>query len=102
MNDTICKECGLQVQWVKSGDVWQCLNTDDRSDHWDRCSQAKFARIKATGQYFETTLEAGYITPLKKSGVQMVRQTSGIKIGAKFVEPKCDCIPWIGCEICQP
>ncbi len=84
-----CKQCGLDVVWKKdpkSGHL-QCFNPDG-SVHWDRCSQARTARIKATGTPFSEKrgglLHEGYRTPFKKSG-ELLTRYEGITIqGPKF------------------
>ena len=97
---SLCKECGLEVNWTKSGRKWSCANPDG-SDHWDLCSQTKFARIKRTGEYFERGKTKGYLTEFKPSGVQLVQESSGRIKGALY-QPTGDCAeccaPW---EICS-
>lgn len=97
-----CKECGAPVKWVHVRRRWQCLNPDG-SDHWDRCSQLRFERIKREGKYFETDSgDKGYITALKKSGVQLVQQSSGVIASSRGAVSACrNCVPpWEVCETC--
>lgn len=95
-----CKQCDAPIQWVQIDGRWHCHNPDG-SDHWDRCSQLRFERIKRTGEYFETKKgDKGYRTPLKRSGVQYVQQTSGMIKGkrSKALGQCRQCVPaWETC-----
>ena len=94
---TNCKQCGLPIRWVKAAGKWSCHNPDGE-DHWDACSKARFDRISATGTAFYDELHDGYITPLKKNGIQFTRITAKDATGLKEV-PTCDnCVPpWETC-----
>lgn len=90
-----CKQCGAPVLWVKEGSKKLCHNPDG-SDHWDLCSKLRFERIKRTGEYFQTKNgDKGYLTPLKRSGVQYVQQTSGWRKGKEYSKAA-------GCKHCVP
>ena len=95
-----CPQCGLPVFWRQENGKWLCRNPDG-SDHWDACSQARFERIKAEGEFFAGPLEEGYKTRRKKSGVQFTRLTAKDEaIGERYKPDGCDCglPPW---ELCR-
>lgn len=103
---SICKECGLSVEWKRESQTWQCFNPDG-SVHWDKCSATKFARIKRTGIPFAARRIGeqveGYKTPLKKSGEQLTRAAADVIEGDCFeLSGACkNCVPpWEVCEKC--
>jgi hypothetical protein len=94
-----CKQCGAPVAWKQIDGRWHCHNQDG-SDHWDRCSQLRFERIKREGEYFALKNgDKGYWTHLKNSGVQFVQQTSGLVRSSAGPIVECrQCVPpW---EVC--
>lgn len=98
-----CKQCGLPVHWTKIGRRWHCHNADG-TDHWDRCSQARTARIRRTGVPFERTIsgthETGYKTPLKKSGELLMSIAVPPKGKARTADCR-ECVPpWERCDGC--
>jgi hypothetical protein len=77
---------------------WQCFNAGTTTTHWDQCSQRRFAKIKATGEYFETDASKGYLTDLKPSGIQFTFQSSGVKRGKHPIKECGQCVPpWLEC-----
>lgn len=70
-----CKQgCGLNVNWVKDGARWKCLN-DDGTDHWDRCSEARTKRVMKEGVPFKDEKGEGFIFGGKKKYFHMVAST---------------------------
>lgn len=70
-----CKQgCGLPVKWVKDGKRWKCLNADG-TDHWDRCSEARTARVKREGVPFKDAQGEGFVFEGKKKYFHMMART---------------------------
>lgn len=102
-----CGQCGSTVVWLRDGDRKKCENPDG-SDHWDRCSQLRFERVKRTGEFFTGTRTnseemklhvEGYRSPFKTQ-LTLIRLDKLIK-GKKWKPDGCDCglPPW---ELCKP
>lgn len=98
----ICGKCKTEIEWVKVDGKWGCHNFGTTIDHWDLCSQLRTKQIIDTGKYFEDKQDKGYITNLKKSGVQYMQRNAKVKKGKKYIETihSSDCVPWEEC-ICQ-
>lgn len=95
-----CKQCGLEVKWVKNGERFNCLNADG-SDHWDLCSLTRWLQVKATGQRFENQRESGYANSIH--GTKLDR-LSAKPIPGEHYKPSGDCKncvpPWELCPDC--
>lgn len=99
-----CGKCGLPVQWVQIDGRWFCHNAGTDTDHWDVCSQRRYAAIVKTGEFFETAQDAGYLTELKPSGVQYTMHASKVIVGKNYKSvPPCPngCTPWEECFTCM-
>jgi hypothetical protein len=102
-----CRQCSLPVVWRQvdikgQRSTLQCFN-EDGSVHWDRCSQTRFEKIKATGVAFDHKISKGYFTHLKSSGVQYTYEASKAIKGVNYhPSGKCNnCVPpWETCESC--
>lgn len=100
-----CVQCGLPVRWINGGTKarpkWRCENPDG-TDHWDKCSAERFARVKREGTYFEgddgRREVHGYAAP-HKTQLTMIRPLKPI-VGKKYRPDGCDCgrPPW---ELCS-
>lgn len=102
---TSCKQCGLQVNWVREGKRVQCHNPDG-SDHWDLCSKTRMDRIKATGTAFERqrgkAIERGFSSP--QYGEKLVaisfpseKGKDYARLCAQMCNPRCGALPWEAC-----
>lgn len=100
---SLCKQCGLEVRWLKIKGRWHCWNAGTETDHFDLCSKAKFERIKRTGVRFEGKRQDGYLTVFKPSGVQLTRDAAKPVRGSLYAPTGLcrDCVPpWEICEDC--
>lgn len=101
-----CGQCGLEIKWKRNNGRWFCFNPDG-TDHWDKCSQTQYARIKAEGvkyrkQDSKGRYEAGYRH--HEYGDKAVERGGTIKTGKDYRPMKhmdgCRIPPWENCE-CQ-
>lgn len=76
-----CKKCGLPIAWGKSKNGKPMPVNIGGSEHWDACSAAKTKLAIANCKVY-------------------LPESSGCITGSEYVEAECECIPWIGCEIC--
>jgi hypothetical protein len=98
-----CKKCGGPVDWNQKNGRWHCYNAGTAIEHWDTCSDRRFAAIKASGKFFEEGATKGYRTMLKKSGVQYTQQSSGVIKAKRAIVPCNDCVlPWEVCDFGCP
>jgi hypothetical protein len=88
------------VSWIQTNGRWQCFNAGTDTIHWDTCSAERFRKIQETGRAFSTPPADGYITPLKRSGVQFTRLSAQEIIGKDYqTSGACrNCVPpWEKC-----
>lgn len=100
---TTCKQCGLEVRWVKIEGKWSCHNADG-SDHWDLCSKTRFEKVRSEGKLFQVISGKDNITAEgyrsgRKTQYTMLRPAKSIK-GKNYIDPHCDCgiPPWETCK----
>lgn len=97
-----CAQCGLQITWVNEGTKkrpkWQAFDPDG-SVHWDRCSAARFERIKREGTFFAEPTAEGYVTRERIQFTMLRPETPGV--GKSYVPDGCTCglPPW---DLCKP
>lgn len=99
-----CGQCGLEIKWKRINGRWHCHNPDG-TDHWDLCSQTRFARIKSEGSPYNEKdkhgrYEIGYRH--KEYGRKAVERGGTIITGKKYKPVKhrdgCRVTPWEHCD----
>jgi len=67
----------MQIDWRRASGCgrWQCFNAGTDTPHWDSCSQARTARVKAEGTPFKDAQGEGFIFEGKKRYFHMAAKT---------------------------
>lgn len=74
---TACNKCNRQIKFKRLSNGKYCPVNIDGSDHWDVCNAAK-----------------------SKANTYQPESSPWI-VGCNYVDTKCDCLPWDGCENCS-
>ena len=75
MATTSCRRCGRSIKFVMHNGKWHPMTPDGISPHWTECDRQRSSDVE-------------------------IERGKWIK-GDKYVEIKCECLPWEGCPACR-